>query len=203
MRLTKMDYKLMSNFLNGFKNVEHNGVIVLTANNLRYVMRRYVDWYFLKFDETEEDLEYFRQMWDEFFALYKDNYFKMIEVMSADYNPINNYDKNSTISYSQIVENTQDNYGEVNSNGTTTTKAYGYNSNGYSNDGLVESTNHNGSQSNNGSKTISEHSTTEVTSGNIGVMSTQDMMNQELEVRKKNVNDWLITTFCRQNLVHC
>ena len=126
-------------------------------------MRRYVDWYFLKFDETVEDLEYFRQLWDEFFALYKDNYFKMIEVMSADYNPISNYDKNSTIKYSQIVENTQDNYGEVNSNGTTTTKAYGYNSNGYSNDGLVESTNHSGSQSNNGSKTISEHSTTETT----------------------------------------
>ena len=34
-------------------------------------------------------------------------------------------------------------------------------------------------------------------------MSTQDMMNQELEVRKKNVNEWLITTFCRQNLLHC
>ena len=127
----------------------------------------------------------------------------MIEVMSADYNPINNYDKTSTINYSQIIENTQDNYGAVDSNGTTTTKAYGYNSNGYSNDGLVESNNHSGSQTNNGSKTISEHSTTETTTGNLGVMSTQNMMAQELEVRQKNVNNWLITTFCRQNLVHC
>ena len=203
MRITKMDYKLMSNFLNGFKNVEHNGVVVLTANNLRYVMRRYVDWYFLKFDETEDDLKYFRNLWDEFFALYKDNYFKMVDVMVSEYDPISNYDKNSTITYSQMNENVNETNGATTTSGDTTTETYGFNSNGFSNNNKILTNTSIGQQNNTSNKTISEHTTTEFTKGNVGVTSSQSMVLQEIEVRQKNINEWLITTFCRQNLIHC
>lgn len=198
-----MDYKIMTNFLNEFQNVTHNGNVILTADNFRYVLRRYVNWSFIKYDEEVEDVEYLKQLWDEFFALYKDQYLKMIDVMDSEYDPISNFDKNSTITYSQINENMNETNGATSTSGDTTTETYGFNSNGFSNNNKVLTNTSIGQQNNTSNKTISEHTTTEITKGNIGTTSTQDMMKQELEVRQKNINEWLITTFCRQNLIHC
>lgn len=203
MRLRQMDYKVMTNFLNGFQNVTHNGNVILTADNFRYVLRRYVNWTFIKYDEEVEDVEYLNQLWNEFFTLYKDQYFKMIDVMVSEYDPISNYDKNSKITYSQVNENLNETNGATTTSGDTTTESFGFNSNGFSNNNKVLTNTSIGQQNNTSNKTISEHTTTEITKGNIGVTSTQDMMKQELEIRQKNINEWLITTFCRQNLIHC
>lgn len=123
---------------------------------------------------------------------YKDKWNKSYQAMMADYNPINNYD----MIEKELTDGTAQTSGTSNTHtedtGTTNddelNKVYGYNSETGTND---SSSNNNSSSSNtsdgtetNNTNTTSNEDRTLTKSGNIGVMTTQALINEELNLRK-------------------
>lgn len=109
-------------------------------------------------------------------------YKAIYKLLHSDYDPILNYDKTSDIST---------NYGKVNTRtGSVKSDAniFGLNSGASGADSEDRTTTYNQlADSASGTDTVSER-----TYGNIGTMTTQDMMRQELEIRRYNLNQTMV-----------
>ncbi len=125
-------------------------------------------------------------------------------VYIADYNPIENYNRveNETINIQsdKTVSNTQDTSGSSSTNAERTGKVSGYNSDGFVNrsqdidGGTGETTGH---LSNSGNESGTDvHTKNSTISGNIGVTTSQQMIEQELAlVPKLNIIDYITKSF--------
>ena len=112
------------------------------------------------------------------FKLFSDNFFaknytmfsKLIDTTEYDYNAIENYNRKE--------ETERDNTGSNSTNGSVTSeqKVSAYDSENYEDSALATDT------TTNANNTSNNETVTSNVSGNIGVMSTQDMIKQEREV---------------------
>lgn len=108
---------------------------------------------------------------------------KLVDTLALEYNPI--WNKDGLIQETRETESS----GEIGSSGTTTNKVSAYNEEGFHN--RNEDTSTGKSESSGKAKETYERRET----GNIGVTTSQQMVKEELEIRKKNVYDYIVKSF--------
>lgn len=203
MKLIKLDDELLNYFCNHFTPIEHNEEVVLDHDEMFGLMINHLDKSFITTNNSYVDSKNeLLLLWNRFILIYKDSYFKQLDVMNADYNPIENYNGTSTITHGKRVESGEVNGGERHND--TEVKDYNtaFNTETYSNDGKTNSVSNSATFKDTTTSTYEEYSDTEIKSGNLGVTSTQSMMVQELDVRRKIINKWLVDQFATDYLFY-
>lgn len=140
----------------------------------------------------------FKKMIDAFFAKKYSDYFRMYTALSDEYNPLHNFDR-----YEEKDENRQNDRtykrnmdSENSANTETTNKVSAYDSNGFSNSDL-ENIDDNSSQNvsiDDTDNTVDTYTTKNHLYGNIGVTTSQQMLESEINLRSKH-NIYDIITF--------
>lgn len=164
-------------------------------------------------NETENEVAVtFYELWQLHLELNQENLNRMFETLYAEYNPIENYNKHEIETILTEKENDTDTtaYGsnteKVDGEYLTNTSIQTY-ENGYKDETSVQRGHAEGAkdttkESGNTSltKTFGDKNETREnnTSGNIGTMSTQNMIQQEYEIRKINLFNEFIDSFIRK-----
>lgn len=150
-----------------------------------------------------------------FFKKHKDQFDKLVYLYSLkydkDYNPI--WNKDGTKTHIETTERCKDNTVDnshnsiINDNGEDINQVSAYDSNGFSNDSKTTNTNkrnENGNdKTNEKEKENIKLSIEDIEKGNIGVTTTADMINQEIDLQSKfNVYEVIARMFFDELCLH-
>lgn len=143
--------------------------------------------------------EMFKTFSDSFFKQRKNIISKLIDTTEFEYNPINNYDSTEEVTrkYDETTTNQNQTNGNSSRNTTQENNVSAYDSDVYQpKEKVVGTTNDNDSTNGSGSGTsdIKENLTTRKR-GNIGVTTTQQMIEAERKVVLFNVYNWIAIEF--------
>lgn len=143
--------------------------------------------------------EMFKTFSDSFFKQRKNIISKLIDTTEFDYNPIANYDSTEEVTrkYDETTTNQNQTNGNSRRNTTQENNVSAYDSDVYQpKEKVVGTTNDNDSTNGSGSGTsdITENLTTRKR-GNIGVTTTQQMIEAERKVVLFNVYNWIAIEF--------
>ena len=119
----------------------------------------------------------------------------------SSYNPIDNYHMREEVDERPDIQRINHYSDNSSTSGNSDTLRSGYDSSDYVPDSQMISS---GSGNNTGSSTISEtgnRKTMTERSGNIGVTTTQQMINSEIELRKQNLYDQIMREFENEFMV--
>lgn len=192
---------LLSNDIKALDIIKTKDPATKNAFDKQKVIYKYGDLYFNEGLQTDLELN---PKWGTvssallpIILTFKDNWNKKYNVLMSEYNPIDNYNKKMEYTTTENGENTDTgtttNTGELTEENTSNSFIYGYDSEDPSNDGKTADNNKsNKSQTENVNLTHGMNKTTtyiETTTGNIGVMDTQTMIDKELQLRNYNLID--------------
>lgn len=150
-----------------------------------------------------------------FFKKHKEQFDKLVYLYSLkydkDYNPI--WNKDGTKTHIETTERSKDNTVDnlhnslINDNGEDINQVSAYDSNGFSNDSKTTNTNkrnESGNDKTNGKEKENINLTIEdIEKGNIGVTTTADMINQEIDLQSKfNVYEVIARMFFDELCLH-
>lgn len=150
-----------------------------------------------------------------FFKKHKEQFDKLVYLYSLkydkDYNPI--WNKDGTKTHIETTERSKDNTVDnlhnslINDNGEDINQVSAYDSNGFSNDSKTTNTNkrnESGNDKTNGKEKENIKLTIEdIEKGNIGVTTTADMINQEIDLQSKfNVYEVIARMFFDELCLH-
>lgn len=128
--------------------------------------------------------------WNDFITQYTPEFTRIYKALKADYNPLHNYDKDETITSTQ---NKPDANGHI---GTLTTTVY------QTADDTVSTSSPYIPQAKTDTTGTMINEVHNVTKGNIGVMTTQSMITDEVALRlSHNIIDVIIRKFAEKELV--
>lgn len=132
--------------------------------------------------KTDFDIEDFIYYWGCFFEMQKQNLNRIYGAMTTEYNALENYNKTETGTVVTDSDGTSENNLQNLNNATNTTSRTTYNS---SNLNLAESSTFTDIDKKTTSSTSFDTTETKqnVTSGNIGVTTSQQMLKSEYEIR--------------------
>lgn len=159
------------------------------------------------FKYISDDVEEIKKYVDILSKIYSDRFTKSVSVLLVEYNPIENYNSTETENIEITGENSTTSENSTTTTGETTTNTTGentetlspYDSENFNNNSKNNSTaltTENSSSSDNSSNTMSGTSSqtnarTLKRSGNIGVTTSQQMIQSEIELRKNDlINDF-------------
>ena len=159
------------------------------------------------FKYISDDVDEIKRCVDILTKIYSNRFTKSVSVLLSDYNPIENYNSTETESIEMSGENSTTSEISTTTTGETTTNTTGettetlspYDSENFNNNSKNNSsgiTTENSSSSDNSSNTMSGTSSqtnarTLKRSGNIGVTTSQQMIQSEIELRKNDmINDF-------------
>lgn len=145
----------------------------------------------------------FKRMSDTWFRKHYENFKSIWDVLHMEYNPIENYDRSET----RKKDYNDDRTGNVTSGTTTSSntenKVSAYNSSTYQPDSENSTDVKTDSTSNEkGNSNGTENETSRI-HGNIGVTTTQQMINQELELRKINIYEMIAELYESEFFIRC
>ena len=162
----------------------------------------------------------FQNAWSTFLAFEQTNIDKMVSVYLSEYNPLNNTDRteNTTITSSGTDTTTNTaTYGKTTQNSGNDVNIDTSSATGYNNASEFTPTAKDESNTTHGKKitdggsdvnvngvTYGKKDVTEFhTSGTIGVITNQDMIEKELKLRENVLATKIITKFIRQTTMYC
>lgn len=195
-------------------------VVLMSGTHLyNYLMRHYYGYIFY-YVGLWQATDSFLMAWHDFFRRHQNNINRQYTALTAEYNPISNYDMTEheeteredggTVTTGTLGTKTQGGtVGDAGEN-TTTSKVYGYNSGAGADADKVEGTNGNTRTydiTNEDDTTVTETidttagTTRDLTrSGNIGVTTSAQMVSGELELRVHDIAVNFIKIFAVENL---
>lgn len=188
-------------------NVTYNDNVLIKSEYVENMFKlKYGTWETL--DETSED---FKQTFDLYNEYMTYNLNKAITALNAEYNPIENYNSNSEVTemYGEQTQNYikgQESIRNTNNAVTDNTEDYvtSYDSDTFSPTGKNKndygeriSTTENGTRTDTNTVNSYTNKITESKSGNIGVTTSQQMINDEIQLRFKNIYDMYIDNFVK------
>lgn len=182
---------------------------LIDTDTLKNFLIKYADWSFLYLDSIDA-IDAFNNYWTYFASQNVTNMYRAYIALTEEYNPLHNYDKNSTITTDNTEHtDTQDNpeITTTSSGGTTTNTNSTVPYDGTDFIDKEKNTNVIPEMT----STISEHeisttfgatsqTVTENTYGNIGVTTSAQMLTGELQVRVNNLTDYILNQFVKQYL---
>lgn len=193
--------------LNGQLAVIYNNTVLIKSEYVENIFRlKYGTWETL--DETSEDFKHTFDLYNEYMT---PNLNKAIIALTAEYNPLNNYEGKTEIiqEYGEQTQNFikgQESITNTNNAVTDNTEDYvtSYDSGTYSpssrnkNDyGERISTTENGTRTDTNTINSYTNKVTEIKAGNMGVTTSQQMITEEINLRLKNIYDMYIDNFVK------
>ena len=192
---------LISNDIKALDIIKTKDAATKNAFDKQKVLYKYGDLYFNEGLQTDLEVA---PLWSTvsnsllpIILTYKDNWNKKYNALMSDYNPIENYRRETQGTKQDTTESTRTGQNTTTGTDTTTDTSndfiYGYDSNEATPNGKSNSQNEI-----NTNKTDTQNSTengtnngiySEIVSGNIGVMTTQQMIESELQLRNYNLID--------------
>ena len=193
--------------LKGQLAVIYNDTVLIKSEYVENIFRlKYGTWKTL--DETTEDFKHTFNLYNEYMM---PNLNKAISALTAEYNPLNNYEGKTEIiqEYGEQTQNFikgQESITNTNNAVTDNTEDYvtSYDSDIFSpssknkNDyGERISTTENGTRTDTNTTNSYTNKVTEIKSGNMGVTTSQQMITEEINLRLKNIYDMYIDNFVK------
>lgn len=175
-----------------------------------YFFTKYGERFFSYYSDDSEDdgYETFKILWSTYKRNNIFNWTRMLKAYHLEYNPINNYDMTET----EITKHEGNNVKETTTSSSTTTdtttpnKTDVYVTSDENPSGRLSNyTSFSGGTSQNNDGTLTENETiadvnrTLSRSGNIGVTTSQQMLQSELELRRMDFVDYVLTGFLDKN----
>lgn len=188
-------------------NVTYNNTVLINSNYVENMFRlKYGTWETL--DETSEDFKHTFDLYNEYMT---PNLNKAITALTAEYNPLNNYEGKTEIieDYGQQTQNFvkgQESIKNTNNAVTDNTEDYvtSYDSDIFSPSsknktdyGERISTTENGTRTDTNTTNSYTNKVTEIKAGNMGVTTSQQMITEEINLRLKNIYDMYIDNFVK------
>lgn len=184
--------------------------ITLVSNDaVKNFFIKYADWSFIHLDNISAGVA-LKGYWDFFCAQKSLSMYRAYLALTEEYNPLHNYDKNSSITSEDILHTDKQINPTVkttNSGGTTTnTRAVIPNDDTQFADKEKDTTVVPQTTTSIDPYTVSleygatKNTVTEHTAGNIGVTTSAQMLSGELEVRKNNLIEYILTQFVKEYL---
>lgn len=208
------DLKIIAN------DTENNEITLFSGSPMyEYFITRYGEYNYI-YSGLFGAVESFRISWQSFIARNQNNINRMYQALTAEYNPINNYEMTETESDETTNENTNTAIidGTKTQTGTVTDSgAQSANTNIYGYDSAVAAPSDNVTGTNNNTRTddltYNDDTTTTTTdngntthsrelsrSGNIGVTTSQQMIQSEIDLRKMDIATHFIYKFANEYL---
>lgn len=193
--------------LNGQLSIIFAGNILIKSEYVENMFRlKYGTWETL--DKTSEDFKHTFNLYNEYMT---SNLNKAIIALTAEYNPLNNYEGKTEIiqEYGEQKQNFvkgQESIKNTNNAVTDNTEDYvtSYDSDIFSpstknkNDyGERISTTENGTRTDTNTINSYTNKVTEIKAGNMGVTTSQQMITEEINLRLKNIYDMYIDNFVK------
>ena len=193
--------------LNGQLAVIYNATILIKSEYVENMFRlKYGTWETL--DKTSVDFKHTFDLYNEYMA---PNLNKSIIAFTAEYNPLNNYEGKTEIiqEYGEQKQNFVKGQESIrNTNNAVTDNSEDYvtsydsdifspsskNKNDY---GERISTTENGTRTDTNTANSYTNKVTEIKAGNMGVTTSQQMINEEIDLRLKNIYDMYIDNFVK------
>lgn len=151
------------------------------------------------------DPDYFKLMSDNWWSKWKDAFYKWLSVMQAEYNPIENYDRQEKWHDDIKDDNEMNQTGTVKTEATNTStnEVSAYDTSNYSpknkvTDGINSTDTRNLKDEIDNDRDIDHEGRIH---GNIGTMTTQSMATQELTLRYHNVYNMMSDCFVKDLLI--
>ena len=141
-----------------------------------------------EFTVMYSDFDFLHDVILNFFKAHYRTFDKWITALEIEYNPLENYDRSEQYSGS----NSHSDQDSSSGSGTSTLTKAAYNSSSYE---PYESNSDSSSMSGSASGTFSESHTSRI-HGNIGVTTSQQMLESELEIAKFNIYDSICNLLC-------
>ena len=197
---------------NELLNTEFSTYFNVTVNNNVFVNGTYVcinlatmfnSWNFPVFTD-DSTIQNLISLWQTYIKEWQHSIDKMYEALYSDYNPLHNYDMLENESIGRKIDKTV-----TTPTGTTTqtNKSTTFDDTAYRDvEEITNSVNMSTEVTPNNTQTIDNiegnFNNAEIRklsrSGNIGVTTSQQMIESEIELRKKSIADWLIEFFVRK-----
>ena len=193
--------------LKGQLAVIYNNTVLIKSEYFENMFRlKYGTWETL--DKTSEDFKHTFYLYNEYMT---PNLNKAISALTAEYNPLNNYEGKTEIiqEYGEQTQNFikgQESITNTNNAVTDNTEDYitSYDSDIFSpasknkNDyGERISTTENGTRTDTNTINSYTNKVTEIKAGNMGVTTSQQMITEEINLRLKNIYDMYIDNFVK------
>ena len=157
------------------------------------------------FSVAYPDPDYFYNMSVSWWAKWSASFLKWLEVLQAEYNPIENYDRNEKWHDDIKDDNTITDTGTLGTAGTNTStnEVSAYDEGTYQpknkvTDGISTTDTHDLTNKIDNDRDIDHEGRIH---GNIGTMTTQSMATEELRLRYNNVYNMMADVFCKEMLV--
>lgn len=162
---------------------------ILSTKYFKLQLRRYS-----RLDIEVSDIEDFIYIWVTYFEGIKDNIKRLYTAMTTEYNPLENYDKKSNITTSNVNTANMSDIKTIDSVAYTENEKTTYNSD------TLHLSERNTAKDSDTTNTINSSSNnnenmTENTHGNIGVTTSQQMLKSEYEIRKIGMYELLVEWF--------
>lgn len=187
-QMTKI--KDIKNEISGLLTITLNNSVLLESEYIEnFLLRKYGDYYFQGNDFTD-----FLYDWNCFVFLQAQNLKRIIDSYYSEYNPISNYDSNITETTIYGAKNYVNGEKQI----TDTSKVAPFESETFLNNAQNTST------ENEYTNVEEEHTDTRTykQTGNIGVTTSQQMIESELELRLKNVYYEFLMLFVNEYLFY-
>lgn len=157
------------------------------------------------FSVAYPDPDYFYNMSAAWWAKWSDSFLRWLKVLQAEYNPIENYDRQEEWHDDIKDDNTIKDTGTVKQGGTNTStnEVSAFDSSNYQpknkvTDGLDTTDTRDLTNKIDNDRDIDHKGRIH---GNIGTMTTQSMANEEIRLRYNNVYNLMADVFCKEMLV--
>lgn len=163
--------------LQGLLEVKLNDEILITSEIVEnYLFKRYSDYSFVGFDFND-----FLVDWNSYNFLKVNDLKRMLDAYNSDYNPIHNYDRKEVVSVEYGEREKTNTYGKKVE--TVENSVVPFDTESFSNTEKIET--NNDSHIDNYFEETATDTTTNNTSGNIGITTTQMMIESELSLRTR------------------
>lgn len=197
---------------NEILNPDFSTYFNVTVNNNVFVNGKYVcinlatlfnSWYFPVFTD-DSAIQNLISLWQTYIKEWQHSIDKVYDALYSDYNPLHNYDMLENESIGRKIDKTVT---TPTGNTTQTNKSTTFDDTTYRDvEEITNSVNMSTEVTPNNTQTIANiegsFNNAEIRklsrSGNIGVTTSQQMIESEIEVRKKSIADWLIEFFVRK-----
>lgn len=194
---------LNSEFSTYFNVTVSNNVFVNGAYVCINLVTKFNSWLFPVFTD-DNTIQNLISLWQTYIKEWQHSIDKMYDALYSDYNPLHNYDMNENESIGRKIDKTV-----TTPTGTTTqtNKSTTFDDTTYRDvEEITNSVNMSTEVTPNNTQTIENiegnFNNAEIRklsrSGNIGVTTSQQMIESEIELRKKSIADWLIEFFVKK-----
>jgi len=204
MKMMKFDTETYNSFIDGFTPITHDGVNLITSDIAQYFLAQHIDKNFIDtHNEEVPPLNAFKFLWGHFVGAYKKMLFDSYDTLQLEYNPLENYNGTIEFTHGSHKDFDTDIVGTHEGVNESESHPYGYNSDTYSNSEKVISNFKNKNYTDTYEKNYSEYTDIEKKHGNLGITTSQQMVNSQLELDQYNLVKWFFDLFAHQNLFYC